>query len=55
MRKRTRNIKGNTDHRGNTKDLARDFKLKMNVVNRIPPVFYSSDGEVKHAGKELKK
>lgn len=46
MRKRERKNKQNIEHRGNTRDLVRTYQLEMDVVHKIPPTYYRSDGEV---------
>lgn len=54
MKKSDRKSQRIMEHRGNTRDVARMYQLEMNVVHKIPPVYYRSDGEVGRTGKENK-
>lgn len=54
MKKSDKKSKRNMEHRGNTRDVARLYQLEMNVVHKIPPVYYRSDGEVGREGEEGK-
>ncbi|HLN20857.1 MAG TPA: hypothetical protein VK213_07190 [Bacteroidales bacterium] len=49
MKKSDKKAKKNMEHRGNTRDVARLYQLEMNVVHKIPPVYYEEDGEVKES------
>ena len=48
MKKRERKDRENIDHRGNTKDLLRKYKLQMDVVHSVPPMYYNQDGELRN-------
>lgn len=55
MKTKERKARMNIEHRGNNKELLKQFELQMNVVHRVPKSYYTSEGEMKHVASKRRK
>jgi hypothetical protein len=47
MKKTDKKKMQNIEHRGNAQNVTKNFQMEIKLLNRIPEVSYSPDGEVK--------
>lgn len=52
MKTKEGRVKVNMEHRGNNKELLKQFELQMKVVHSVPESYYTTEGEIKHVASK---